>query len=193
MNKRGKLIGCVGSMEGTGVGTIKQQALTRLRNDDFRQADDMRITGFALQYYLNAPGINCPSSFPVDATTRIQKSGASWVAGQWKTDVESDLKNINRLSTRVRDNSASYNPQTNKFNRMALQPAPDESFPELFNRITNPPCTLRGTGWNRWQPLPHNPQLTYETPFDFFIPARDQDKQRYKTHGECIGKPSAYD
>lgn len=169
----------------------KQQALTHPRNDDFRQADDMRITGYALNYYTNAPGINCPSSFPVDATTRIQFSGASWVHGQWKTDVESDLKNINRLGTRVRDNAASYNPATNKVNRMALEAAPDESFPELFNRITNPPCTLRGTGWNRFEGLPHDPQLTYETPFDFFIPSRSLDKQKFRTHGECLGKPDS--
>jgi hypothetical protein len=164
------------------VAGVKQQALTRLRNDDFRQSDDMRITGYAMQYYLNAPGINCPASYPVDATTRIQKSGASWVNGQWKTDVESDLKNINRLGTRVRDNAASYNPKTNAFNKMALHPAADESLPELFNRMTNPPCTLRATGWNRWQPLIHDPQLTFETPFDFFIPSRMQDKERYNTH-----------
>lgn len=162
--------------------SIKQQALTRSRNDDFRQLDDMRITGYSLQYYLNAPGINCPTSFPVDFTTRIQKNGASWVSGQWKTDVESDLKNINRLGTRVRDNSASYQPKQNKFNYMPLQAAPDESFPLLFNRTTNPPCTLRGTGWNRWEGMPHNPQLTFETPFDFFIPSRTLDKEACKTH-----------
>jgi hypothetical protein len=60
--------------------------------------------------------------------------------------------------------------------------APDESFPMVFNRLHNPPCTLRSTGWNRWTPLPHQPQLTYETPFDFFIPSRDLDKELCKKH-----------
>ena len=172
---------------------VKQQNMTRSRMDDFRMADDMRISGYSVDYYMNAPGINCPSSFPVDITTRIQHSGASWVHGQWKTDIESDLKNINRLGTRVRNNASSYNPKTNKFNRMPLEAAPDESFPQLFNRINDPPCTLRATGWNRFEGLPHNPQLTYETPFDFLIPARDQDKVRYRTHGDCLGKPNAKD
>jgi len=178
-------------MEGQSL-AIKQQALTRPRFDDFHQADDMRITGFAMNYYLNPPAANCPTTFPVDATIRIQKSGASWPQGMWKTDVESDLKNLNRLSTRVRCNEASYNPDTNKVNQTPLVPAPDESFPEIFNRLTNPPCTLRATGWNRWQPMPHNPQLTFETPFDFFIPARDLDKEKWKTHGACFGKPNGY-
>ena len=168
-------------MEGTAI-QIRQQALTRGKFDHFHQADDMRITNYAMQYYLNAPGINCPTSFPVDATLRIQKSGASWPQGMWKTDVESDLKNINRLGTRVRSNAESYNPNTNKLNSVPLVAAPDESFPEIFNRLKNPPSTLRATGWNRWEDLPHNPQETFETPFDFFIPSRTLDKERCKTH-----------
>jgi hypothetical protein len=126
--------------------------------------------------------MNCPTSFPVDATTRIQKSGASWVAGQWKTDVESDLFNINRFGSRIRCNDKLYNPETNRMNALGYVNAPDETFPLTFNRLSNPPCTLRATGWNRFEALPHQPQLTFETPFDFFIPARSLDKERCKTH-----------
>jgi hypothetical protein len=161
---------------------VKQQALTRGKFDDFHQVDDMRITSYALRYYVNPPDANCPSSFPVDATVRIQKSGASWVAGQWKTDVESDLKGINRLGSRVRSNDVLYNPEKNAMNNIGMQAPPDESFPLLFNRLTNPPCTLRATGWNRWESLPHQPQLNFETPFDFFIPSRTLDKEKCRTH-----------
>lgn len=161
---------------------IKQQNFTRPKWDDFHQADDMRITSYALRYYVNPPEANCPTSFPVDATTRIQKSGDSWVMGQWRTDVESDLRGINRFGVRVKCDTKLYNPETNKMNNTPYENAPDESFPQVFNRLTNPPCTLRATGWNRWEPLPHQPQLTYETPFDFWIPARDVDKERCATH-----------
>ena len=75
-----------------------------------------------------------------------------------------------------------YNPETNVMNNTPLQAAPDESTPQLFQRLVNPPCTLRATGWNRFEGLPHQPQLNYETPFDFFIPARSIDKERYKSH-----------
>jgi hypothetical protein len=160
---------------------IKQQALTRPKFDDFHQEDDMRITSYALRYYLNPPDANCPTSFPVDATVRLQKSGASWPTGQWKTDVESDLKGINRLGSRVRCDGVLYQPGSG-FTATPLQPAPDESFPMVFNRLTNPPCTLRATGWNRWESLPHQPQLTFETPFDTFIPSRMLDKEACRTH-----------
>ena len=71
---------------------------------------------------------------------------------------------------------------TNIVNNTPLTVAPDEAFPHLFNRLTNPPCTLRATGWNRWEPLPNQPQQVFETPFDFFIPSRDIDKEKGKTH-----------
>lgn len=161
---------------------VKQQALTRPKFDDFHQIDDARITSYALRYYVNPPAANCPTSFPVDATVRLQKSGNSWVAGRWRTDVESDLKGINRFSQRVKCDDKLYDPDTNIMNTTPLRAAPDESFPAVFNRLYNPPCTLRATGWNRWQPLPHQPQLTFETPFDFFIPARTLDKEACRTH-----------
>jgi hypothetical protein len=159
-----------------------QQALTRPRNDPFHQVDDMRITSYAARYYLNPPAANCPTTFPVNATTRIQKSGDSWVEGQWRTDVESDLKGIDRLGTKIRCDAVQYNPATNMMNNIPLKAAKDENIPQTFARLVDPPCTLRATGWNRWQPLFHNPQETFETPFDFFIPSRDIDKEKYNSH-----------
>lgn len=161
-----------------------QQALTRLRNDPFHQVDDMRITSYAARYYLNPPEKNCPTTFPVNATTRIQYSGNSWVEGEWKTDVESDLKGIVRLGTKIRCDGVQYQPDSNRMNQIPLKHATDENVPLTFARLVDPPCTLRTTGWNRWQPLFHNPQETFETPFDFFIPSRDVDKEKYNTHKE---------
>ena len=160
----------------------KQQALTRLRNDDFRQADDQRITSYALRYYLGKPNHQCDVSFPVEATTRIQFAGDRFPQGKWRTDVEYDLKNINRLGTRVRSDAHQYNPATNEFNNTTYTAAPDSSIPMGFNKLTNPPCTLRATGWNRWIDMPHQAQATFETPFDFLIPSRDLDKERCRTH-----------
>lgn len=155
--------------------------MTRLRHDPYHQVDDMRITSYASRYYLNPPAMNCPTTFPVNATTRLQKSGASWVEGQWKTDVESDLKGIARLGSKIRCDEVQYHPDNKK---VVLSHATDENVPQTFARLSNPPCTLRATGWNRWDSLFHNPQETFETPFDFFIPSRDMDKEKYNTHKE---------
>ena len=159
----------------------RQTAFTRSKWDDVHQADDMRITSYAGTYAFT-PYKNCPASFPMDTTTRIQQSGASWVSGLWKTEVESDLMGVGRPSARWREDSLLYNPTTNAVNKKPLEHAPDESSPIVFNHLTNPPCTLRATGWNRWDFPIHNPQETFETPFDFFIPSRDVDKYRFRTH-----------
>ena len=161
---------------------VKQQAYTRNRYDDFHQVDDNRISTYAMRYQLNAPAARCPTTFPANATIRLQLSGASWPQGQWRTDVETDLKGVGRLSSRIKCDSVQYNPTTNLMNQVPLQNAPDEVVPLHFARLQDPPCTLRATGWNRFDTVFHNPQETFEQPFDFFIPSRTLDKEIYNTH-----------
>jgi len=96
--------------------------------------------------------------------------------------VETDLRGVGRFSSRIRDDKDLYNPNKNVMNRIPLVNAPDEVVPMTFARLVDPPCTLRTTGWNRFDTLFHNPQETFETPFDFFIPSRDLDKEIYNTH-----------
>ena len=121
---------------------IKQQNLTRPRFDDFHQIDDMRITSYASRYYLNPPAANCPTTFPVNSTTRIQKSGDSWVQGQWKTDVESDLKGIDRLGTKIRCDAVQYNPDTNMMNNIPLKNILISYFPTITPVTTDKDLTV---------------------------------------------------
>jgi hypothetical protein len=98
--------------------------------------------------------------------------------------VESDLKNLNRLGTRVKNNAIQYNPENNKFTNAPLENAADLSMGLTYQRLYNPPCTLRATGWNRFIDLPHDPQENFETPFDFFLPSRTQSKDAW-TKQQC--------
>lgn len=152
---------------------------TRSKYDNFHQQDDMRITSYSIRYQLDKPEHNCPSSFPAEPSIRLQRSGASWLEGQWKTDIESDLFNINRLGNRVKNNAIQYNPLTNRVNQSAMVDAPDVTLGVTYQKLYNPPCTLRATGWNRFETLPHNPQDNFETPFDFLIPSRTQSKDNW--------------
>ena len=174
--------------------SITQQSQTRPRWDAFHQMDDMRITSYQLRYRLNQPSINCPTTFPVQPTTRIQLSGDSWKEGKWRTDVESDLKGINRFNSRSVCDDGLYNPNTNKFNNTQDVNAPDGDFPLTFNRLYNPPCTLKSTGWNRWDHLHHDPQETFEQPFDYFIPSRFNDRDRFacKPRADAVPLPPFY-
>ena len=163
---------------------------TRPKFDNFHQQDDMRITSYSVRYQLDKPEHNCPSSFPAEPSVRLQYSGASWRQGPWKTDIESDLFNINRLGNRVKNNDIQYNPETNKVNNTPIANAPDLTLGVTYQRLYNPPCTLRATGWNRWEHLHHNPQDNFETPFDFFIPSRTQSKDNWVKQS-CISRIDA--
>lgn len=43
---------------------------------------------------------------------------------------------------------------------------------KTHTRLDNPACTLRGSGWNRWEWLPKNPQDKTLVPFDYNISNR---------------------
>lgn len=53
-------------------------------------------------------------------------------------------------------------------------------------RLVNPPCTLRGTGFNRWEWMCLNPQERVEIPFDYNISNRIVVKDN---HRPCVPKP----
>ncbi len=154
--------------------------LTSSKWDEFHTIDDNRISTYASRYYLNVPMAQGQRTFVVDPAIRLQKTGQSLVAGEWKTDVESDLRNLPRTGTRIR--CENYSPQTSHITNADMKDAPDAHFSVNFVGQTQPACTLRATGWNRWEPLIRDPQAHFETPFDHFIPSRLLDKEKCRTH-----------
>ena len=52
--------------------------------------------------------------------------------------------------------------------------------PQEETRTSNPPCNLRGTGWNRWEWLCLNPQDKVEIPFDWNISNRIVVKDNHR-------------
>jgi len=62
--------------------------------------------------------------------------------------------------------------------------APEET------KMSNPPCTLRGTGWNRWEWLCTDPQekalMDFETNIQNKLVVRDN-------HRPCVPNPMAQD
>ena len=157
---------------------------TRNRADDCHIEDDVRVTTGPGRYILEAPNSYCNASFVPEPTTRQQKWGASQVQTYTKTDVESDLWNINRTTTKAV--CGQYDPNDNRMNTADKKNIKEASFPQTHTRLNDPPCTLRGTGWNRWQWLCQNPQEGVMVPFDWFIPGRILHKD---AHRPCIPSP----
>lgn len=158
--------------------------MNRRRYDGCKTSDDLRVTSGPGRYQLDEPNKYCDACFAPEPTIRQQKWGASLNSKFIKTDVESDLFNINRPTTKTVCNQ--YNPTKNDINNSGTEMTKECSFPQTFTRLVDPPCTLRSTGWNRWEYLCDNPQETVMVPFDNLITTRLQQKDQFRP---CIPKP----
>lgn len=163
---------------------MKDNSFNRRLYDGCKTTDDLRLTTGPGRYQLDVPTGYCDASYVVEPTTRQQKWGASLNRNYMKTDVESDLLNINRPTTRTA--CSQYNPQNNVMNQSGTTPPKETSFPQVFSRLIDPPCTGRAMGWNRWEWLCDNPQETVMVPFDNMVTTRLQQKDQFRP---CIPKP----
>lgn len=157
-------------------------------------------------YQIGTPQNVCNPCHPSDPYIRLQGMGASVSKNTPLIDVDSDLMGIVRNNSRCPERKylpgcgIPINGNANAGACAACQKNSklcvdhDKTALEFKNcftntedtRLSNPPCTLRSTGWNRWEWLPINPQDRVETPFDFEIDSRRLAKDN---HRPCIPKP----
>jgi hypothetical protein len=108
-------------------------------------------------------------------------AGAADCRGTPLVDVESDLHNIGRKATHAP--SGFYRGDGSGPAVCDANPLPSCSgLPAVDTRLVNPPCTLRGTGWNRFQWLCQNPQdhavsmLPFDTNVDTSLVIKDNHR-----------------
>ena len=167
---------------------LQNQSWNRRQYDGCKTNDDLRVTTGPGRYQLDVPTSYCDACFVPEPTTRQQYWGASLNGNYIKTDVESDLLNINRPTTKTVCNQ--YDPRTNQVNKGEAQSTKECSFPQTHSRLVDPPCTNRSVGWNRWEWLCDNPQETVMIPFDNGVTTRLQQRDQYRP---CVPKPVAQD
>lgn len=150
------------------------RTLTRNRFDIPAMIECNEITTGPGRYRLGVPNAFGFAAYIPDPTIRIQKWGASHDMSSTKTDVESDLWNLNRPLTRTA--CGNYTPSQNTH---VLTPMPEMEFPMTHTRLVDPPCTLRASGWNRWEWLGEDPQQNIMMPFEWGIDSRHAAKDGY--------------
>lgn len=138
-------------------------AFTRLRYDDAEtQTRAAELVGPA-HYVLDPLRAHCAACVPDDAQTRFGTGGAPYCSTPGAlVDVDSELHNITRVGTKAPQGK--YKPGGKLPCDMRELPA-CQTVPTLSTRLTNPPCTLRGTGWNRFEWPCTDPQQNVEAPF----------------------------
>ena len=94
---------------------LKNQSFTRRQYDGCKTNDDLRVTTGPGRYQIDTPPQYCNASFAPEPTIRQQRWGASLNGSFAKTDVESDLLNINRPTTKTI--CSQYDPTTDEVNQ----------------------------------------------------------------------------
>ena len=155
-------------------------------------------------YQLSTPPNSCKPCHPTDPRVRLQSGGVSLNQNNNLIDIDSELIGISRNLTNCSsrkylpnniNNTFEENKDSNGCQKTAKICVNENKEPILFDncfkssvdtRLNNPPCNLRGTGWNRWEWLCKNPQANLEEPYDLRINSRLLSKDN---HRPCIPKP----
>lgn len=136
----------------------------RLSYDLGTYCTDLKQSIAPLKYALDPVFANvCNPCRPADIGY-IGRQGVSLSKNQSLVDLESELFLLNHLNSR--DPARKFNPCCDPASILAnggedgtgLLHFDDCMIRTDYSRITNPPCTLKGTSVNRFQPICQNPQ-----------------------------------
>ena len=156
-------------------------SFNRLNYDECTYKHNLKQSMSPGDYMITTPTIECQSCFPADPAVSSGLAGVSICANKPLVDVDSELIGITRKASNCP--SDKYLPTK----PCDLSKRPDcKSLPREDTRMSNPPCTLRGTGWNRWEWLCQNPQDKALIPFDYNISYRLIAKDN---HRPCLPTP----
>jgi len=144
-------------------------------------------------YMLGTPAndtLECGKDIPNDPHIRWQSWGPGFCDFSSTVNVGSELRGLNYKNTMCATDQyypGKFVPTSDSvcFAKGEQDPrkcmAPTES-----TRLSNPPCTLRATGWNRWEWLCYDPQDKAVVPFDYLVSNRIMFKDNHKP---CVEEP----
>ena len=163
-------------------------------------------------YTINKPRISSKQCYPYPPTVRLQEQGDSYFKNKSLIDVNSELLGITRYASS--DPTEKYIPQCGENSCSTGYPCGqgvigkcnglkegqrvgdndlvilEDCFIETENtRLSNPPCTLRGTGYNRWDWLCLDPQENCIIPFEHNVSNRLRTKDNFKP---CYTNPATH-
>jgi hypothetical protein len=123
---------------------------------------------------------------PLDTSLAVGASAMPQYPGAVIVDVESELHNITRKATRdpkglYRGDGAPPGSALLKHTAAVLPPA-CKQLPAVDTRLSTPSCTLRGTGWNRWEWLCQDPQDHAIRPFTAYVNTGILIKDNHRPH-----------
>lgn len=144
-------------------------------------------------YMLGTPANDCApcgKDIPNDPHLRWQSWGPGFCEPGSTVDAGSELRGLNYKNTKCASEQylpGKYTPkQAGVCSPAGKYPVRGCAAPTESTRLSNPPCTLRATGWNRWEWLCYDPQDKAVVPFDYLISNRIMVKDN---HAPCLPNP----
>ena len=152
-------------------------SFNRLNYDRDAYRQDLRESVGQGLYALNTPLSDCKACFPPD-NKNTQNMNSAVCVNRSLIDVSSELLGITRNSSKAPQEK--YLPDA-KYCQNAILRDCDTIHTE-DTRLSNPPITLRGTGWNRWEWLCRDPQQNAFVPFDYNVANRIVAKDNHRPY-----------
>lgn len=158
----------------TPFGKLGTPALSSLLYDPGAHQAKNNLSVGPGQYVLGPVGAHCQPCLTLDPRINAQHVGDSLCQTQSMVDTESELMNLTRPATRApcglyRGDGGQPTvcgaPLGGKGGAALPYPVCN-AIPTVDTRLVNPPCTLRGTGINRFEWLCQDPQKNALMPFD---------------------------
>lgn len=126
-------------------------------------------------YMLQQPKNNCNESFFESPYIRLDRSQVATCTNRPMIDVDSELMGLKRTASKC---PKSDYPEC-KMSQLKTTDRSQFMSPE-DTKMSNPPCTLRGTGWNRWEWLCEDPQKYAVVPFLTMISDKTLAKDNHR-------------
>lgn len=153
---------------------------TRLPYDSCATAFELKQSVRPGHYMVTAPW--CESCVNYEPHNRLSRTGVSVCDSL--VDVDSELMGITRKQSRCP--ALKYIPPAGSCSLKRPKECDNVFLTTEDCRVSNPPCTMRCTGWNRWESLCRNPQERVMIPFEWNIDYRRVVKDN---HRPCLNKP----
>jgi hypothetical protein len=161
-------------------------SFNRLKYDNCEVKKYNQETTGTGNYLYNTP-LMCDNCYNDNPRIFNQKNGVSinsnvdWRFYTGPVDIESELFNINNKASRCEPN------KNLDENSLKLVNFPNCFFPTEDTRLSNPSTNLRGTGWNRFDPICKDPQAQINFPGEFMTSTRIVFKDN---HRPSVVKPN---
>jgi hypothetical protein len=135
---------------------------TRMKYDLGSYQEELTRSIYPGVYQLNSPYNdcnNCGTTIPDDPYIRFQNYGQNTCTMKKAVDDSSELYGLNYKNSKCNKNAYTPNSYVSSGCKANInKDARKCAIPTESSRLSNPPCTLKETGINRYDPLFWNPQ-----------------------------------